>query len=200
MFHLVRNQSYSGFGGPWQRQNKQIVREQIHPEFAGRSYPQDRKWRVSDNHTPAWSSFPVKGTVFCWPFALLLLLLYILTAIPIPGLFCLLPFSFLDVLLAGALSPSSGMQDRDYYSTFHKTPNRKKFTKKAWNDFTRHSTQQALSELASTPEFTDWIMEHADRIQLLPSDDSSDETVGSESDSTNEDVVGSGSRFSFLNW
>ncbi|XP_022950860.1 uncharacterized protein LOC111453832 [Cucurbita moschata] len=154
------NQSYSGSGGPWHRQNKQIVREQIHPEFAGRSYPQDRKWRVSDNHTPAWSSFPVKG----------------------------------------AISPSSGMQDRDYYSTFHKTHNRKKFTKKAWNDFTRHSTQQALSELASTPEFTDWIMEHADRIQLLPSDDSSDETVGSESDSTNEDVVGSGSRFSFLNW
>lgn len=113
--------------------------------------------------------------------------------------FCLLPFSLFDVLLAGVISPSSGMQDRDYYSTFHKTRNRKKFTKKAWDDFTRDSTRQALAEWASSPEFTDWIMEHADRNQLLPSD-SSDEAVGSESDSTNENVVGSGSRFSFLNW
>ena len=91
------------------------------------------------------------------------------------------------------------MQNQDYYSTFHKTRNRKKFTKKAWDDFTRDSTRHALAEWASTPEFTDWIMEHADRIQLLPSE-SSDETVDSESHSTNENVVGSGSRFSFLNW
>ncbi|KAA0041793.1 putative transmembrane protein [Cucumis melo var. makuwa] len=112
--------------------------------------------------------------------------------------FYLLPSSLFDVLLAGVISSSSGMQDRDYYSTFHKTRNRKKFSKKAWDDFTRDSTRQALTEWASSPEFTDWIMEHADRIQLLRSD-GSDEAVGSESDSTNENVVG-GSRFSFLNW
>ena len=41
-------------------------------------------------------------------------------------------------------------------------------------------------------------MEQADRIQLLQSD-GSDEAVGSESDSTSENV-GGGSRFSFLNW
>lgn len=153
------NQSYSGSGSPWNRQYKQIVGKRIRPEFLSRSSPQDRKWRVSDSHSPAWPNSPVKGVI----------------------------------------SPSSGMQDRDYYSTFHKTRNRKKFTKKAWDDFTRDSTRQALAEWASSPEFTDWIMEHADRIQLLPSD-SSDEAVGSESDSTNENVVGSGSRFSFLNW
>lgn len=112
--------------------------------------------------------------------------------------FYLLPSSLFDVLLAGAISPSSGMQDRDYYSTFHKTSNRKKFTKKTWDDFTRNSTRQALTEWASSPEFTDWIMEQADRIQLLQSD-GSDEAVGSESDSTSENV-GGGSRFSFLNW
>ncbi|XP_038883951.1 uncharacterized protein LOC120074777 [Benincasa hispida] len=153
------NQSYSGSGSPWKRQNKQIVGKRIHPEFLSRSNPQDRKWRVSDSHSPAWPNSPVKGMI----------------------------------------SPSSGVQGQDYYSTFHKTRNRKKFTKKAWDDFTRDSTRQALAEWASSPEFTDWIMEHADRIQLLPSD-SSDEAVGSESDSTNENVVASGSRFNFLNW
>uniref|UniRef100_A0A6J1DLR0 Uncharacterized protein LOC111021730 n=1 Tax=Momordica charantia TaxID=3673 RepID=A0A6J1DLR0_MOMCH len=156
---VTMDQSYSGSGSPWQPQNKQMVGKQIRTEFLSRSSPQDRRWRTSDSHSPAWSNSPVKGVIL----------------------------------------PSSGMQNQDYYSTFHKTRNRKKFTKKAWDDFTRDSTRQALAEWASSPEFTDWIMEHADRIQLLPSD-TSDETVGSESDSTNENVVGSGSRFSFLNW
>ncbi|KAG6595474.1 hypothetical protein SDJN03_12027, partial [Cucurbita argyrosperma subsp. sororia] len=152
------NRSYSEFGGPWQRQNIQIIGNRTRPEFLSRSSPQDRRWRVSDSHRPGWSNSPVHGLI----------------------------------------SPSSGMQNQDYYSTFHKTRNRKKFTKKAWDDFTRDSTRHALAEWASSPEFTDWIMEHADRIQLLPSE-SSDETVDSESHSTNENVVGSGSRFSFLN-
>ncbi|XP_022925296.1 uncharacterized protein LOC111432576 isoform X2 [Cucurbita moschata] len=153
------NRSYSESGGPWQRQNIQIIGNRTRPEFLSRSSPQDRRWRVSDSHRPGWSNSPVHGLI----------------------------------------SPSSGMQNQDYYSTFHKTRNRKKFTKKAWDDFTRDSTRHALAEWASSPEFTDWIMEHADRIQLLPSE-SSDETVDSESHSTNENVVGSGSRFSFLNW
>ncbi|XP_011653457.1 uncharacterized protein LOC101221567 isoform X2 [Cucumis sativus] len=154
---FVRNQSYTRSGSPWKQQNKKIVGKRIHPEFLSRSSPQDRRWRVSDRHSPAWPNSPVNG----------------------------------------AISPSSGMQDRDYYSTFHKTSNRKKFTKKTWDDFTRNSTRQALTEWASSPEFTDWIMEQADRIQLLQSD-GSDEAVGSESDSTSENV-GGGSRFSFLN-
>lgn len=77
--------------------------------------------------------------------------------------------------------------------------NRKKFTKKEWDDFTLESTRHALAEWAASPEFTDWVIEHADRIQLLPSD-SSDETMGSESDSTDENVVGSADRCGFLKW
>lgn len=76
---------------------------------------------------------------------------------------------------------------------------RKKFTKKEWDDFTQESTRQAIAEWASSPEVTDWIIEHADRIQLLPSE-SSDETVGSASDSTDENVVGSTDRVGFLKW
>lgn len=91
-------------------------------------------------------------------------------------------------------------EQQDYYSTLHKTPNRKKFTKKEWDKFTQDSTRQAVAEWASSPEFTDWIIEQADRIQLLPSD-SSDETVGSGSDSTEENVVESrGNRLSLFKW
>lgn len=110
--------------------------------------------------------------------------------------------SFLAV--AGLVSPSSSRvmrrEQQDYYSTLHKTPNRKKFTKKEWDKFTQDSTRQAVAEWASSPEFTDWIIEQADRIQLLPSD-SSDETVGSGSDSTEENVVESrGNRLSLFKW
>ena len=77
--------------------------------------------------------------------------------------------------------------------------NRKKFTKKEWDDFTRESTRQAMAEWASSPEFADWMIDNADRIQLLPGE-SSDETTGSGSDSTNENVVGSRRQFSFFNW
>ncbi|XP_028761291.1 uncharacterized protein LOC114719893 [Neltuma alba] len=86
----------------------------------------------------------------------------------------------------GTSPSSSGARVRgDYYSTFHKTGNRKKFTKKEWDDFTRESTRQALSEWASSPEFTEWIVEHADRIQLLPSE-GSDETEGKLGGSSNK--------------
>ncbi|KAF3442811.1 hypothetical protein FNV43_RR16729 [Rhamnella rubrinervis] len=92
----------------------------------------------------------------------------------------------------GVISPpSSETRSKEYYSTYHKTQNRKKFTKKEWDDFTQESTRQALAEWASSPEFTEWFVEHADRIQLLSSE-CSDEAVGSESDSTDENVVGAG--------
>ena len=94
-------------------------------------------------------------------------------------------------------SSSGARTGGDYYSTFHKTSNRKKFTKKEWDDFTRESTKQALSQWASSPEFIDWIVEHADRIQLLPSDDGSDGTVESESDSSN---VGSEKGYRIFSW
>lgn len=84
---------------------------------------------------------------------------------------------------------------KDYYSTFHKTRNRKKFTKEEWDEFTRKSTKQALAGWAASPEVVDWMVKHADRIKVLPSE-SSDEEMGSESDSTD---VGSGSGFPFYN-
>uniref|UniRef100_A0A2N9EGS0 Uncharacterized protein n=1 Tax=Fagus sylvatica TaxID=28930 RepID=A0A2N9EGS0_FAGSY len=100
----------------------------------------------------------------------------------------------------GVVSPFSGTKNQpEYYSTFHSVRNRKKFTKKEWDDFTRESTQQAISEWASSPEFSNWMIENADRIQLLPSE-SSDETMASGSDSTDEIVAGSSRQFSFFNW
>ncbi|GMP98269.1 hypothetical protein CsSME_00046223 [Camellia sinensis var. sinensis] len=83
--------------------------------------------------------------------------------------------------------------------SFHRTPNRKKFSKKEWDNFTQESTPHALAELASSPKFTDWIIKHADRIQLLP-DYSSDNTIGSGSNSTDENLVESGDRFSLFKW
>ncbi|KAK8507531.1 hypothetical protein V6N13_141550 [Hibiscus sabdariffa] len=79
------------------------------------------------------------------------------------------------------------IDQQDYYSTFHKTRNRKKFTAEEWEDLRRESTREAMAELVASPEFTDWMIEHADRIKLLPCDDSSDESVGSKSSSDYED-------------
>ncbi|XP_014490983.1 uncharacterized protein LOC106753655 isoform X1 [Vigna radiata var. radiata] len=108
-----------------------------------------------------------------------------------------------DSPMRGVVTPSSGISSqspgthmgKDYYSTFHKTRNRKKFTKEEWDEFTRKSTKQALAGWAASPEVVDWMVKHADRIKVLPSE-SSDEEMGSESDSTD---VGSGSGFPFYN-
>ncbi|KAL5058997.1 hypothetical protein RYX36_030601 [Vicia faba] len=113
--------------------------------------------------------------------------------------------SWSDSPVRGIVSPSSGYSTQtsgtqlgtNYYSTFHKTGNRKKFTKEEWDDFTRDSTKQALAEWAASPEFTDWIIDHADRIKLLPSE-SSDEIMGSESDSTEGGSGNDG--FRFFSW
>lgn len=102
----------------------------------------------------------------------------------------------------GLVSPSSlsaTVDKQDYYSTFHKTPKQKKFTKKQREDFTRESTHQAVAEWAASPEVTSWIIKNADRIQLLPGDYSSEEMVESKSDSTGETVAGSGKPFSLFN-
>ncbi|XP_022747633.1 uncharacterized protein LOC111297242 [Durio zibethinus] len=96
------------------------------------------------------------------------------------------------------LSPldEGALYHQDYYSTFHKTRNRKKFTKQEWQDFSRESTRHAMAELAASPEFTSWMIENAYRIKLLPCD-SSDESIGSKTSSTDngDDEEGSSSRF-----
>ncbi|KAL2482958.1 hypothetical protein Fot_44402 [Forsythia ovata] len=112
------------------------------------------------------------------------------------------PSAWSDSPVKGMLSTSSqrGTRNRlDYYSTFHKTPSRKKFSEEEWKDFSEESTRQAIAEWASSPEVTDWIIKHSDRIQVLP-DDSSDESTGSGSDSTDENVAESSSGLSFFNW
>ncbi|KAL9675867.1 hypothetical protein QQ045_004075 [Rhodiola kirilowii] len=102
----------------------------------------------------------------------------------------------------GFTSPSYSRQrtsvERDHYSIFHKTPGRKKFSKREWEEFTEESTRLAMAEMASSPEFTEWIIENANRITLR-SDDSSCE---SEADSSNETVVASGNNMidQLLKW
>ncbi|XP_075485910.1 uncharacterized protein LOC142525479 [Primulina tabacum] len=86
-----------------------------------------------------------------------------------------------------------------YYSSFHKTPNRKKFSEEEWKDFTEASTRQAMAEWASSPEFTEWMMKNADRIQLHHGD-SSEESIGSGSDSTDDIMAESSSRRGLLKW
>lgn len=86
----------------------------------------------------------------------------------------------------------------DYYSTLHRAPNRKKYTEQEWEDSKAYWTKQAMSELVSSPDFTDWIIEHADRIQIT-SGNGSDEAVGSDSDSTNEATLNSSNGFKLFN-
>ncbi|PKU61969.1 hypothetical protein MA16_Dca025227 [Dendrobium catenatum] len=75
----------------------------------------------------------------------------------------------------------------DFYSSFHKTPTRK-FSKMEWEDLTRESTREALSDWASTPEVSKWIADNAHRLKLSH-DSSSEDTMGSSSGSSEETAV-----------
>ncbi|XP_041999682.1 cationic amino acid transporter 2, vacuolar-like [Salvia splendens] len=99
--------------------------------------------------------------------------------------------------LLGVATPSSSV---DYYSTFHRTANKKKYSQEEWKDFTERSTYQAVAELASSPQFTDWVVKDADRIQLQSTERSFNESVGSGSDSNEDNVAASSSGRSGLSW
>ncbi|KAI3683754.1 hypothetical protein L1987_84269 [Smallanthus sonchifolius] len=60
---------------------------------------------------------------------------------------------------------ASGIQN-DYYSTFHKKPNRNKLSKREY----KASAGQSAAELASasSPEFEQWVINNAHRIKLHP--------------------------------
>ncbi|KAL3618874.1 hypothetical protein CASFOL_037102 [Castilleja foliolosa] len=62
-----------------------------------------------------------------------------------------------------------------FYSTFHNTPDRQKFTKGQWESFTKESTRKALEGLVSSPDFSRWAVTHADRITLAPKKEVSDD-------------------------
>lgn len=103
--------------------------------------------------------------------------------------------TFTNSPVKGVATPSSagGTNSQEYYSTYHRTPNRKKLSKEEWKAISDESTRQGLAELASTPEFTDWILKNADRIQRRVENSSDDESIGSGSDSTGENIAGSSS-------
>ncbi|EXB94032.1 hypothetical protein L484_009376 [Morus notabilis] len=55
-----------------------------------------------------------------------------------------------------------------HLSSFHATPERRKFSKQDWEKFTRDSTEKALDELVSSPGFGKWLYRNADRISVSP--------------------------------
>ncbi|XP_074308863.1 uncharacterized protein LOC141643559 isoform X2 [Silene latifolia] len=55
-----------------------------------------------------------------------------------------------------------------FYSTYHKTPERRKFSDDEWKSFTKECTKRELENLVSSPEFGRWAVAHAERITLAP--------------------------------
>ncbi|XP_072952459.1 uncharacterized protein [Typha angustifolia] len=97
-------------------------------------------------------------------------------------------------------SPSMKMinQYEDYYSSYHKMPKRK-FSKKDWEDFTRESTREALTDWASTTEVAEWLADNAHRLRV-DRDSSSDESMASSSGSSEETAVENCNALSLLKW
>ncbi|GAV67992.1 LOW QUALITY PROTEIN: Acetyltransf_1 domain-containing protein/AA_kinase domain-containing protein/DUF2215 domain-containing protein [Cephalotus follicularis] len=65
-------------------------------------------------------------------------------------------------------SPSNLSESEIYPSTFHSTPERKKFSPAEWEKFTQDSTKKAVGELVSSPDFSKWVATNADRITVTP--------------------------------
>ncbi|XP_068636252.1 uncharacterized protein [Aristolochia californica] len=84
-----------------------------------------------------------------------------------------------SVFWSSSPSKETTVHKQDYYSTFHKTPSRKRFSKREWEEFTEQSTREALAEWASSPELADWVTENADRIKVAPGECSDDGTASS---------------------
>ncbi|WVZ57398.1 hypothetical protein U9M48_007786 [Paspalum notatum var. saurae] len=71
--------------------------------------------------------------------------------------------------LAGSAKTLSQGAARDmYYSTFHTTPERRKFSKEEYEAFTREETKKAMKQLLSSPDFNRWALANADRISVAP--------------------------------
>ncbi|XP_057784430.1 uncharacterized protein LOC131001838 isoform X2 [Salvia miltiorrhiza] len=68
----------------------------------------------------------------------------------------------------GQTSKSRITDSETFYSTFHDTPDRRKFAKDEWESFTRESTRKAMEGLVASPDFNRWAVSHADRITLAP--------------------------------
>ncbi|GAB4846881.1 hypothetical protein Ancab_025889 [Ancistrocladus abbreviatus] len=87
--------------------------------------------------------------------------------------------------LASSNSPAGGLaktprpqlsDSETFYSTFHDTPERRKFSKDEWDKFTRDCTKKALEDLVSSPDFNKWAVANAERITLTPIGSTRNET------------------------
>lgn len=65
-------------------------------------------------------------------------------------------------------SPRQLSDSEIYPSAFHATPERRKFSKEDWGKFTKDSTDKAVKELISSPDFTKWVAANAERITVTP--------------------------------
>jgi hypothetical protein len=63
---------------------------------------------------------------------------------------------------------SQGVARDSFYSTFHTTPERRKFSKEEYEAFTREETKKAMNQLLSSPDFNRWALANADRISVAP--------------------------------
>ncbi|XP_068654629.1 uncharacterized protein [Aristolochia californica] len=75
-------------------------------------------------------------------------------------------------------TPHRQSDDETYYSTFHNTPERRRFSKEEWEAFTRDSTKKALQDLVASPNFTDWAVANAEKITLTPTEDARGSSKG----------------------
>ncbi|KAJ0078576.1 hypothetical protein Patl1_23483 [Pistacia atlantica] len=135
---LITSSKWLGSG---LHQSRQSTRRHGHAEFLSRSPvagSRRKLWNSSSPKiSPSWSNSPVKV--------------------------CHMQIYIFPELSQGVISPYAAegiINQQNYYSTFHKTKKRK-FTKQEWEDFSRESTRLAVAELTASPEFTDWIIEHA---------------------------------------
>ncbi|KAH1163919.1 hypothetical protein GLYMA_01G194800v4 [Glycine max] len=77
--------------------------------------------------------------------------------------------------LSPCKSPATGFtrtppksQEALYPSIIHNTPERKKYSAAEWDAFTKKSTEKALEELVTSPDFGKWLSTNADRISVTP--------------------------------
>ncbi|TVU46420.1 hypothetical protein EJB05_05955 [Eragrostis curvula] len=70
--------------------------------------------------------------------------------------------------LTGSAKTSQGVARETYYSTFHTTPERRKFSKEEYEAFTKEETKKAMKQLLSSPDFNRWALANADRISVTP--------------------------------
>ncbi|XVF61373.1 hypothetical protein PTKIN_Ptkin08bG0124100 [Pterospermum kingtungense] len=75
------------------------------------------------------------------------------------------------------MSPSQVSHTDSYPSSFHNTPERRKFSKTEWEKFTRDSTKKAVDELVSSPDFSKWAAANAERITVTPPSSSANASV-----------------------